>query len=95
VVTVAPLLPIADPSAFFARLADAADAVVIDHFVGGDGTSDGSRTAHTELPAAMARVDPASVELAYRERVVAVAREHLPGRVGVGADGFAGRWLPS
>jgi DNA repair photolyase len=93
VVTVSPLLPIADPPAFFARIAEAADAVVIDHFIGGDGTRSGSRTLRTALPAAMAAIDPTSVELDYRDRMVVVARAAMPGRVGVGTDGFAGRWL--
>lgn len=94
VVTVSPLLPIADPPGFFTRIASAADAVVIDHFVGGDGTANGSRTLRTALPAAMAAVDPTSVGVGYRDRIVEIAREAMPGRVGVGADGFAGRWLP-
>ncbi len=93
VITVSPLLPIADPEAFFAAVARAADAVVIDHFVGGDGTADGRRTLATPLPAAMAAVAPESVGLAYREAMVAVAQRHLPGRVGVHIDGFAGRYL--
>ena len=42
----------------------------------------------------MAAVDPASVTLEYRDRLVELAREILPGAVGVGADGFAGRYLP-
>jgi len=62
--------------------------------VGGDGSPDGRRTLATALPEAMRAVDPASVEPAYRERVVALARRLLPGRVGVGRDGFAGRLLP-
>jgi hypothetical protein len=41
----------------------------------------------------MAAVDPESVTLDYRDRMVAVARRFLPGRVGVGSDGFAGRFL--
>jgi len=94
VVTVSPLLPIADPEAFFARAAACADAAVIDHFVGGDGTPDGARTRRTRLPDAMAAVDPATTEPAYRDRMLALAQRHLPGRVGVGPDGFAGRWLP-
>jgi len=94
VATVAPLLPIAEPEAFFTRLGEACDAVVIDHFVGGDGSTDGARTRRTPLPAAMERVHPGSSALAYRDAVVAIARERLPGRVGVGADGFAGRLLP-
>ena len=42
VVTVAPLLPIANPDGFFARIAEAANAVVLDHYIGGDGSADGS-----------------------------------------------------
>jgi DNA repair photolyase len=93
VITVAPLLPIARPEAFFARLGEVADAVVIDHFIEGDGTPDGGRTRRTALPAAMAAVEAGSTELAYRDRMVAVARRILPGRVGVSVDGFAGRML--
>jgi DNA repair photolyase len=92
VVTVAPLLPIAEPEAFFSRLAESADAVVIDHFIGGDGSEDGARTARTALPAAMESVAPGSTRLAYRDRMVEVARRILPGRVGVCREGFAGRY---
>lgn len=91
VVTVAPLLPIGDPDGFFARVAACADAVVIDHFIAGDGSPDGARTRRTPLPAAMAALDPASVELGYRDAMVAAAERRMPGRVGVGIDGFAGR----
>lgn len=90
VVTVAPLLPIADPRRFFQRISEVADAVVIDHFIGGDGSPDGRRTRRTPLPEAMARIDPESTTLAYRERMVLEARRALPGRVGVHRDGFAG-----
>ncbi len=92
VITVAPLLPIADPESFFARVAECADAVVIDHFIEGDGSPDGSRTLRTPLPAAMERILPRSTTLAYRDAMVAVAERHLPGRVGVNIDGFAGRY---
>ena len=92
VVTVSPLLPIADPEGFFARIAGTADAVVLDHYIGGDGSATGSRTRSTPLPAAMADVDPSSVELDYLRRMGDVARRHLPGRVGFHRDGFAGRW---
>ena len=84
--------PIADPDAFFARVADSADAVVLDHFIGGDGSPAGARTRRTALPAAMAAVDPASVDLSYLDAMAEVARRHLPGRVGLHRDGFAGRW---
>ena len=92
VVTVAPLLPIEDPRCFFRRIADVADAVVIDHFIEGDGSPEGQRTQRTALPAAMKEIDPASVTLEYRDRMAAVAREFLPGCVGVNIDGFAGRY---
>jgi DNA repair photolyase len=93
VITAAPVLPLANPRGFLERVAASADALVIDHFVGGDGSRGGSRTLRTALPAAMHAVEPASVDLDYRDAIVALAREILPGRVGVGADGFAGRLL--
>jgi hypothetical protein len=93
VVTVAPLLPIRDPERFFGRVAECASAVVIDHFIGGDGTVDGGRTRRTPLPQAMAAVDPGSIGLAYRDRMVRVAQRYLPGRVGINIDGFAARYL--
>lgn len=92
VAVLAPLLPIADPPGFFQRIAECADFVVIDHFVGGDGTADGARTLRTPLPAAMEQLLPGSTRLAYRDEMVAAARAVMPGRVGVGRDGFAGRY---
>ena len=93
VVTVSPLLPIAEPERFFENLSHVADAVVIDHFIEGDGSVEGARTKRTALPTAMERVEPRSVTLAYREEMVAVARRYFPGKVGVNIDGFAGRML--
>ena len=93
VITVAPLLPLADPEAFFERVGETANAVVIDHFVGGDGSQDGARTHRTELPAAMEAIHPGSTSLAYRDSIVGLAQRIFPGPVGVGADGFAGRYL--
>src|SRR5213593_4766816 len=95
VITVSPLLPIAEPRRFFERVAEVADAVVVDHFIEGDGTPRGSRTLATPLPEAMAQVDPASLGLDYRDRMVAVAEEVMPGRVSVSVDGFAGRFRPA
>jgi DNA repair photolyase len=92
IVTVSPLLPIGDPDRFFARVAEVADGVVLDHFIGGDGSPEGSRTRRTALPTAMQAVEPGSVALDYRERMGDVAQRYLPGRVGFHIDGFAGRW---
>ena len=92
VVTVSPLLPIADAERFFGRLAIVVDAVVIDHYIEGDGSRAGTRTLRTALPTAMQSLEPDSVTLAYREQRTAVARKHLPGRVGVGIAGFAGHY---
>jgi DNA repair photolyase len=92
VVTVSPLLPIEHPRLFFERIAAVADAVVIDHFIEGDGSRDGSRTARTSLPEAMRRLDPESIGLEYRERMAEVARQVLPGRVGISIRGFAGQY---
>ena len=94
VITVSPLLPIAEEVAFFERIAGCADAVVIDHFIGGDGSPTGSRTRSTPLPASMESLRPGSTELSYRDRVLRLDRRMMPGRVGVGIDGFAGRYLP-
>jgi DNA repair photolyase len=92
VVTVSPLLPIAQPAEFFGRIAAVADAVVIDHFIEGDGSPDGSRTWRTPLPKAMEAIDPRSITLEYRDEIVTIARRHLPGRVGVSIGGFAGEY---
>jgi DNA repair photolyase len=93
VITVSPLLPIADPDRFFQRLAGVADAVVIDHFIYGDGSSDGARTRRTRLPEAMSNIDPESLSLGYRDRIAGIAQRYFPGNVGISIDGFAGRML--
>ena len=95
VATVSPLLPIAHPERFFLRLAEAADAVVIDHFIGGDGSpgGTGARTRRTRLPLAMEQAEPRSVTPAYLHEMTALARRILgPARVGVNIPGFAGRF---
>ena len=92
VACLSPLIPLENPSVFFSRLRECFEAVIIDHFVGGDGTATGSRTRATRLPAAMEAVEPGSTLLSYREEVVALAERYFPGRVGVGPDGFAGRY---
>src|SRR5947199_9276341 len=89
VITVSPLLPIAEPRRFFERVAEVADAVVVDHFIEGDGTPGGARTLATPLPEAMARVEPASVRLDYRDRMLGGRVELRPGRLGACTAAFA------
>lgn len=96
VITVAPLLPISDPEVFFRKLGEVANAVVIDHFIEGDGSStgDGSRTRRTGLPVAMERMHPGSTTLDYRREMIEIAGRLLgPSRVGVGIAGFSGRFM--
>lgn len=93
VVTMAPLHPLDHPQSFFHRLNECADAVVIDHFIEGDGSKNGSRTRRTGLPAAMAQLVPESTRLEYRDRVVEWARQYFAGEIGLGCEGFAGRYL--
>ncbi|HEY7493503.1 MAG TPA: hypothetical protein VIH59_20625, partial [Candidatus Tectomicrobia bacterium] len=93
VITVSPLLPLEAPRKFFQTVAKAAAAVVLDHFIQGDGTPDGTRTLKTELPKAMTSIDSASTSLSYRDQMVSIAQEVMPGQVGVSVDGFAGRFL--
>ncbi len=91
VACLSPLYPMHNPAAFFEQLAGAgASAVVIDHFIEGDGTAEGSRTWKTGLPRSMQAVDPASTRLEYRDRIAAIARNYLP--VGISAAGFAGHY---
>jgi len=91
VACLSPLYPMKHPSAFFEQLAGAgASAVIIDHFIEGDGTAEGVRTWKTDLPPSMEAVNPESTQLAYRDRIAAIARTYLP--VGISAAGFAGQY---
>lgn len=91
VACLSPLYPLCEPESFFKQLADAgAAAVVIDHFIGGDGTVDGSRTLQSSLPEAMASQMPDSIHLDYRGTVARIAQGYLP--VGISASGFAGKY---
>jgi len=66
--------------------------VVIDHFIGGDGSPNGSRTLRTALPKAMEQINPDSLDVRYIEQMLDIARKYLPGRVGVNIAGFAGTY---
>ena len=94
VITVSPLLPIRDPVRFMQRAGEAADALVIDHFIEGDGSPDGSRTWRTVLPKQLVKLAPEAVTLDYRDKILGIAQEHFPGRVGCNIKGFAGHYLP-
>ncbi len=87
-----PLYPLKNADMFFSKLKSAGvSAVIVDHFILGDGTADGSRTQKTRLPSIMKNDSPQSVHLPYRDKVIDVARNYLP--VGVSAEGFAGVYL--
>jgi DNA repair photolyase len=89
VVCMSPLYPLRDPGSFFYRIAESgATAVVIDHFIEGDGTQDGSRTGRTGLPLAIKSLNEQALKLSYREKVANIAKNYLP--VGISAAGFAG-----
>ena len=86
-----PLYPLDDADQFFTRIKSAGtSAVIIDHIILGDGTSDGSRTKKTPLPTLMKNVLPESIHLSYRDKVADIARKYLP--VGISATGFAGNY---
>lgn len=86
-----PLYPLNDADQFFEKIKSAgASAIIIDHFILGDGTSDGSRTKKTSLPSIMKNVLSESVHLSYRDKVINIARKYLP--VGISAAGFAGNY---
>ncbi len=89
VACLSPLYPLKDPEKFFSRLALAGvSGVIIDHFIEGDGTREGSRTLKTTLPEIMRKIDASSVDLLYRDKIVKIARRFLP--VGISAEGFSG-----
>jgi DNA repair photolyase len=93
---VSPLMPLADPEEFAARLGAVADGVILDHYLIGDGSPGGARTrrrkAHLDdtvpnlLTAAgfeeWTRLDTFHAIVARFRRVLGTER------VGVGADGF-------
>ncbi|QPJ66868.1 MAG: hypothetical protein G3M78_13975 [Candidatus Nitrohelix vancouverensis] len=91
VACLSPLYPLENPDGFFRRLAEAGvRGVILDHFIQGDGTPDGTRTLKTSLPEAMRKVNPAALQLSYRDSMAEIAKKYLP--VGLSSDGFAGRW---
>jgi DNA repair photolyase len=91
VACLSPLYPLEDPHKFFKRLKNVgASAVIIDHFIEGDGTAEGSRTLKTRLPFAMSQIREDSIHLPYRTHIANIARNYLP--VGISSQGFAGHY---
>ena len=93
VITMAPLLPLLEPEIFFKRCSEVSDALVIDHFVGGDGSKLGARTKRTALPDAMESLKAGSSNISYRDTVLAWAQRYYQGKIGCGIEGFAARYL--
>jgi DNA repair photolyase len=96
VAVVSPLLPLADEARFAAVLGERADAVILDHYLLGDGSPGGVRTqrrrAHAKRTLPQVLVEEGLGEWATLERfwrVVEVFRLVIGSeRVGVSQDGF-------
>ncbi len=89
VACLSPLYPIKDPKKFFNRLVTVGvSGVIIDHFIEGDGTPEGSRTLKTVFPDSIRAIDASSVNLIYRDKIAEIARQFLP--VGISSSGFSG-----
>jgi len=99
---VSPMWPIGDAAGFAARLGDACDRVILDHYLLGDGTADGGRTrtrlvtADATFPDLLARSGYGEwTRLEAFERVAEVFREVLgEERVGVSKRGFLDATMP-
>jgi hypothetical protein len=96
VAVVSPLWPVADVELFARRLEEAADFVVLDHYLIGDGSRDGARTrrrlamAGMSFPELLARAGYEEwTRLDSLERVKeAFLRVLGPERIGVSKEGF-------
>jgi DNA repair photolyase len=91
VAAVSPLLPLDDPHRFARELERAAERVVLDHYLLGDGSREGQRTKQTRLPMLLERAGwTAWTSLARFEEIVAIFREVFgrDERVGVSRAGF-------
>jgi DNA repair photolyase len=89
-VTVSPLLPVTDPETFAAAIAGAADAVVVDTLLLGDGAG-GSRSRRNGMQERLAAAGYAGFmdDPAPLGTLLEALRRHFPeNRVGVSAEGF-------
>ena len=87
---VAPLLPLGDVDAFARALDECCTAVIVDHYLVGDGSRDGARTKRRGLPDILrAHGFERWTHVEVLEETADVFRRVLgPDRVGVSRDGF-------
>ena len=90
VATVSPLLPLADVRSFADTLECAADRVILDHYLLGDGSPDGLRTKRTSLPMLLGSSgwDTWTTLDRFHEVVATFRTVFGPERVGVSQEGF-------
>lgn len=90
VATVSPLLPLADVRSFAEALERAADRVILDHYLLGDGSPGGLRTKRTPLPMLLSSSGWETWTTLDRfHEIVATFRARFgPERVGVSQEGF-------
>jgi hypothetical protein len=90
VAAVSPLLPLNNPRRFAGQLEAACDRVILDHYLLGDGSSNGQRTQQTRLPMLLTADGHAAwTGLEIFWDVVGLFREVFgPQRVGVSRAGF-------
>lgn len=93
---VSPLLPLAEPESFAIRLGEVASAVILDHYLIGDGSPDGARTRRRKavrdltVPQMIAAADSDDWNTLEKfDHIVGTFRTVLGNdRVGVSAEGF-------
>ncbi|MYG40360.1 MAG: radical SAM protein [Nitrospira sp. SB0677_bin_15] len=91
VATVSPLLPLDDPERFANELEQACTRVILDHYLLGDGSSEGQRTNRTSFPRLLREAGYAEwTTLKKFHEIVDVFRTAFggPERVGVSREGF-------
>lgn len=93
VACLSPIFPIKSPKNFFTKLSKSTRAIILDHFIKGDGTSDGRRTLKTKIPEWMKSIDPKSIQLSYLNLVLKQAKMYYKGKIGIHQDGFSGKYL--
>ena len=93
VATVSPLLPLEDPWQFARDLEASCDRVILDHYLLGDGSPDGTRTKQTAVPQLLR--DTGFQEWNTLEKfneIVGIFKEVFcdARRVGISQEGFNG-----